>query len=50
MLHVVDYAKHIYFDKRRDWNTIAERAMRVDYSWANSARKYEQLYDSMLGY
>ena len=47
MLATIRYAERIYYDKKRDWNKIVERAMAQDFSWNNSARPYEELYDSM---
>lgn len=44
MLATIRYAKHIYYDRRREWNKMVDRAMAADFSWNNSARKYEQLY------
>lgn len=44
MLNTVRYAEHIYYDKKRDWNKIVERAMKKDFSWKNSAKQYEELY------
>lgn len=48
MLDIVRYAEKIYYDKKRDWNKIVDRGMERDFSWKNSAKKYEQLYDSLL--
>ena len=50
MLNTIRYAEQIYYDKKRDWNKMVERAMEKDFSWNNSARQYEELYDSLLGY
>ena len=49
MLNTVRYAKHIYYDKKREWNRLIDRGMAADFSWNNSARKYEDLYRRMLG-
>ncbi len=46
MLDTIRYAEHIYYDKKRDWNKIVERAMKEDFSWKRSAKEYEKLYDS----
>lgn len=46
MMNTVRYAERIYYDKRRDWNKIVERAMLKDFSWNNSAKQYEELYDN----
>lgn len=47
MLATIRYAKHIYYDRRREWNKMVDRAMSTDFSWNNSAKKYEQLYYQM---
>ena len=43
----IRYAEEIYYDRKRSWNKIVERAMKKDFSWNNSARQYEELYDSL---
>ncbi len=48
MLGIINYAKHIYYDKKRDWNSIAERAMRCDYSWKRPAARYENIYNYLI--
>ena len=47
MLNTIRYAKHVYYDRKREWNKIVDRAMEADFSWNNSARKYEALYDEL---
>lgn len=47
MLNTIRYAKDVYYEKRREWNKLIDRGMAVDFSWNNSARKYEDLYRSM---
>ena len=49
MLNTVRYAEKIYYDKKRDWNKIVERAMNADFSWKNSAGQYQNLYKSLIG-
>ena len=44
MMNTVRYAEEIYYDKKRDWNKMIERAMAADFSWENSAKQYEELY------
>ena len=46
MLKTIHYAKSI-FENKRTWNKIVENGMNVDYSWNSSAKKYEELYDSL---
>lgn len=49
MLSIVRYAKYIYYNKKREWNKLVDRGMATDYSWKASAKKYEDLYRTMLG-
>lgn len=49
MLNTIRYAEHIYYDKKREWNKIVDRAMAVDYSWTVSAKKYQEMYDWLIG-
>ncbi len=44
MLSTINYAKKIFFYKKREWNKIIDRGMAKDFSWNNSAKKYEELY------
>jgi len=48
MLDAIRYAQAVYYDKKRSWNKLVERAMKVDFSWTNSARQYEELYDKII--
>lgn len=47
MMDTVRYAEKIYYDKKREWNKIAERAMMADFSWKSSAKQYEELYHNL---
>jgi len=47
MLSTINYAKKIFFSKKREWNKIIDRGMAKDFSWNNSAKKYEELYKRM---
>ncbi|MBP3610113.1 MAG: glycogen synthase GlgA [Lachnospiraceae bacterium] len=49
MLDMIRYAKHTYYGRKREWNKIVERAMAKDFSWECSVKKYEELYDKVLG-
>ena len=50
MLDTVRYAKYVYYEKKREWNKIIDRAMAKDFSWNTSAMKYQELYDWLIGY
>ncbi len=45
MLGTIRYAERIYYDKKKDWNKIVDRAMAQDYSWSRSASQYQEMYD-----
>jgi starch synthase len=47
MLDTVRYAINTYYGNKREWNKIVERAMKADFSWNNSAKLYEELYENM---
>lgn len=49
MLATVRYAERIYYDKKREWNKIVDRAMAADFSWEVSATKYQEMYDWLIG-
>ncbi|MFI3237413.1 MAG: glycogen synthase GlgA [Lachnospiraceae bacterium] len=49
LLQTLRYAEHIYYNKKREWNKIIERAMEADFSWDVSAHKYQEMYDWLIG-
>ncbi len=49
MLACIRNAERIYYDKKREWNKIADRAMAADFSWHTSALKYQEMYDWLIG-
>ena len=49
MLHTIRYAEKIYYDRRREWNKMVDRAMAENFSWEVSAGKYQDMYDWLIG-
>ena len=49
MLGAIRYAERIYYDRKREWNKIVDRAMEADFSWKVSASKYTEMYDWLIG-
>ncbi|MBQ0043322.1 MAG: glycogen synthase GlgA [Lachnospiraceae bacterium] len=49
MLATIRYAEKIYYDRKREWNKMIDRAMAVDFSWNVSALKYQEMYDWLIG-
>ncbi|MEE3393083.1 MAG: glycogen synthase GlgA [Lachnospiraceae bacterium] len=47
MLHTVQYAKDVFYNRKREWNKIIDRGMAADFSWNASAKKYEELYHNL---
>lgn len=48
MRDTIYYAMHIYYDDRAQWDEMARRDMRMDFSWKRPAREYEKLYEKLL--
>ena len=49
MLGCIRNAERIYYDRKREWNKMVDRAMAADFSWQVSALKYQELYDWLIG-
>ena len=49
MLHVVERATGIYYRQPDVFKMLAARAMKGEYGWDQSARKYLALYESLTG-
>lgn len=47
MLRVINYAKHIWYNDRKNWNAMVKRAMKADFSWKNSAKAYIDVYKKL---
>ncbi len=48
LLTIVNYAYNIFSCDKNAWRSIVRRAMKCDYSWNVSAKKYLDLYKSLL--
>ncbi|MBS2970191.1 glycogen synthase GlgA [Metabacillus sp. KIGAM252] len=49
MMHTVRRALSIYREDKELWNKLVRNAMSQDYSWSQSASKYNQLYTDLMG-
>lgn len=47
MMHVIEYAISMYCDHMK-WSHLVKNAMKVDFSWSVSAKKYIDIYESIL--
>lgn len=50
MLHTIRYALSVFRDHKKDWEDIAVRGMKQDFSWKRSAARYEELYEKLTRY
>ncbi|MBR4105552.1 MAG: hypothetical protein IKK39_16020 [Thermoguttaceae bacterium] len=49
MSKAMDWALHCYRRRPNDWAKMMKTAMSLDLSWDQSARKYAELYEKLLG-
>ena len=40
--------KSLYYDNKEEWKKMMDRAMAKDFSWNNSARQYEEMYNWLI--
>ncbi|WP_035766201.1 glycogen synthase GlgA [Butyrivibrio sp. NC2002] len=45
MMRTVREAERVYYDQKREWNKMVDRAMAANFSWKVSASKYQEMYD-----
>ena len=48
MLQVINYSKHIFYDRKRQWNQMVDRGMANDFSWNASKFRYESVNGVLL--
>ncbi|MGN0244104.1 MAG: glycogen synthase GlgA [Lachnospiraceae bacterium] len=48
MLHVIQYAKQVYQEHRTAWDAMVKRGMQKNFSWKESAKLYQELYDKLV--
>lgn len=49
MIKVIDYAKDVYYNRKDEWKKLMKSAMKKDYSWKISAKKYINMYEEITG-
>ncbi len=50
LLGAVRRCTELYYNDREKFNALVQRNMKCDFSWAASVRKYEELYERIMGY
>lgn len=48
MLHIIRYAESIFNTHKDSFGKLMVRAMKADFSWTKSAKKYQALYDELM--
>ena len=48
LLNTINYAKTVYFTRRKSWDDMVKRAMAKDFSWGASAQVYCDMYEGLL--
>ena len=49
LINTVNYSKYIYFEQPELWDHMVTRAMEKDLSWGVSKKRYEELYNTLIG-
>ncbi|MDO5146290.1 MAG: glycogen synthase GlgA [Eubacteriales bacterium] len=49
MVNTINYSKYIYFEQKKVWNNMLKRGMNKDLSWGVSKKRYEELYNTLIG-
>lgn len=49
LVNTVNYSKKIYFEQPKLWKNMVKRGIQKDLSWKVSTKKYEELYNTLIG-
>ncbi len=49
LVNTVNYSKYIYFTQEKLWYNMVRRGMKKDFSWGVSKKRYEELYNTLIG-
>lgn len=49
LVNIVNYSKYIYFERPELWKNMVKRGIEKDLSWKVSTKKYEELYNTLIG-
>lgn len=47
LLHTIRYALEVFTRQKTEWQKLAKRGMKEDFSWEHSVLEYERLYDNL---
>ena len=49
LINTVNYSKYIFFDQKEHWANMVKRGMQKNLSWSVSKKRYEELYNTLIG-
>ena len=49
MVNVINYSKYIFFEQKNVWDNMLKCGMKKDLSWGVSKKRYEELYNTLIG-
>lgn len=49
LINTVNYSKYIFFEQKELWKHMVRRGMQKDLSWSVSKKRYEELYNTLIG-
>ena len=49
LINTVNYSKYIFFEQKKLWENMVKRGMKKDLSWSVSKKRYEELYNTLIG-
>ncbi len=49
LIDTINYSKYIFYDQPQHWTELVKHGMKKDLSWGVSKKKYEELYNALIG-
>ena len=49
LMGTIRYAEKVYYENKDAWYDMVKRAMEKDFSWNVSAKRYQEMYDWLIG-
>lgn len=49
LINTVNYSKYIFFEQKEHWANMVKRGMQKNLSWSVSKKRYEELYNTLIG-
>ena len=49
LINTVNYSKYIFFEQKEHWANMVKRGMQKNLFWSVSKKRYEELYNTLIG-